>query len=139
MSDKKVVLHDSALIKIEYLPEKKLIYHITNRPVTDADVPEWKIALNKGSQTLRDQKISKWLSDDRNNGPIPQAIIDWGATDFTSRTIDNGWKYWANVVPKDLIAAGTYVPLIQQFYDMGLRMQVFSSSDEALEWLDKMK
>lgn len=139
MSNNAVVLHKSEMLTIEYLPDKKMIYHTTHRPVGDADVEEWKEALNKGSQALKDYGISKWLSDDRENGPIPQAIVEWGATDFTARTVGNGWKYWANVVPKDLIAAGTYIPIIDQFFKVGLRMRVFSSLDEAFSWMEEVE
>jgi len=48
-----------------------------------------------------------------------------------------GWKYWALVVPSEVAAAGTLVPVIDSLYEFGLRMMVFTEVEKALAWLDQ--
>lgn len=124
-------------ITLEYLPDKKLIYHIIHKPI--GGEPEMlKDALNAGTEALKKYGVCKWLSDDRKNGPLPPEVLEWGFSDWNARTIAAGWKYWANVVPQEMAAAGTLAPVIEDVYRYGLRMMVFTKVDEAFEWLDTL-
>lgn len=102
----------------------------------DAQSEMLKEALNIGSDALEKYRLKKWLSDDRKNGPLPAEIIEWGETEWHPRVIGAGWQYWANVVPEELVAAGTLVPIMNNLYKLGLRMQVFTNLDDAQNWLD---
>ncbi len=82
--------------------------------------------------------MTKWLSDDRKNGPLPQADVEWGSNDWNQRMIDVGWKYWVMVVPTELHAADALSPVIADLYERGLRMRVFTNVESALEWLDSV-
>lgn len=134
-----IILFDSEYITLEYWDNKKLIYHTVHKPIDVAHISYLREALNAGTAALEKYKISKWLSDDRKNGPLPDEQITWAQTDWNPRTIRAGWKYWANVVPESMVAAGSLTPLINMLYEDGLRMMVFSSVEKAIEWLDKMK
>lgn len=46
--------------------------------------------------------------------------------------MDAGWKYWAVVVPEDIAAAGTFPKAIDDFYQRGLRMMVFTNVEDAI-------
>jgi hypothetical protein len=85
------------------------------------------------------QMASKWLSDDRKNGPVSAEIAAWGREDWNVRTIKAGWKYWANVVPGVVVSAGTLTPIIEALYEAGLRMMVFTVLEEAFEWLEGLE
>jgi len=136
-----IILFDNEYITVEYHPENRWIYHTIHKPIgTEAsDVEMLKAALNRGTEALKQYGISKWLSDDRKNGPLADELVEWGATDWNPRTIKAGWKYWANVVPQELVAAGTLTPVISNLFALGLRMQVFSNLEEAREWLSQME
>ena len=61
--------------------------------------------------------------------------MQWAYNDWNPRMIAAGWQYWANVIPVELEAAGTLGPLIEDLHGRGLRMNVFTSVDVAMDWL----
>jgi hypothetical protein len=126
-------------ITVEYISDKKLIYHTVHKPMGIDQAQLLRDSLNAGTDALRDYKVSKWLSDDRKNGPLPAEVIQWGFSDWNPRTIKAGWKYWANVVPSELAAAGTLMPVIDDLHKLGLRMRVFTTVEDALKWLEEME
>jgi hypothetical protein len=128
-----ITIVDNEYITLQYLPDKKLIYHTIRKPIPDQPL---KDALNAGTDALREYGACKWLSDDRKNGPVSPEIAEWGRADWNPRTIAAGWKYWADVVPVELASAGTLSPVIQALFELGLRMMVFTDLEEAFQWLD---
>lgn len=133
-----IVIYNSEYITVEYLPEKKLIYHVIHQPMSD-QLDIFKAALNAGTEALERYKLTKWLSDDRKNDSLTDEGSKWAFGDWQPRTLKAGWKYWANVVPEDLAAAGTLIPVIDILFELGLRMRVFTSIEEATKWLDTIK
>jgi hypothetical protein len=131
-----VTLVTNDYITLEYQPDRKLIYHTIYKPVSEAS-NIFMDTLEKGTSALKEYGAHKWLSDDRLNGPLSQDILDWAVKGWYKRTIDAGWQYWANVVPKELEAAGTLIPVINQLHELGLKMRVFTNVDAALTWLAK--
>ena len=131
-----ITVLDNEYITLQYLPDKKTIYHVIHKPIPHEPLVE---ALNAGTEALIKYKASKWLSDDRKNGPLAPESQQFGFTDWGPRTIKAGWKYWANVVPEALVAAGALAPVMAAYFEIGLRMQVFTSVEAATEWLDSMK
>lgn len=131
-----ITIVDNEYITIEYIPEKKLIYHTIHQPVNG---PKLRDALNLGTEALGKYGATKWLSDDRKNGPLPPEDIEWGFNDWNRRTAKLGWKYWAIVVPQEIAAADSLSPVIDDLYEVGLRMMVFTNLEEAFAWLDKME
>jgi hypothetical protein len=133
-----IVIVSNDYITLEYRPAEQLIYHTVHQPIGHEQAQMLMDTLNAGTDALRQYGVSKWLSDDRKNGPLPPEVIEWGNRDWDPRTIAAGWKYWANVVPHELAAAGTLMPVIESLYTLGLRMQVFTTVEDALQWLAKM-
>ncbi len=129
-----ITIVDNEYITVEYLPDEKIIHHTIHKPVGGQP---FRDALNAGTETLAKHGASKWLSDDRKNGPLSPEDVEWGFNDWNKRTIDLGWKYWAMVVPETAIAAGSLIPTIHALADLGLRVRVFGDLDEATEWLKK--
>ncbi len=131
-----VLIADNEYITMKYLPDKKCIYHVIHKPIPDQP---FRDALDAGTEALKRYGVCKWLSDDRNNGPLSPPFLEWSGADWQPRTIKAGWKLWANVVPHQLVAAGTLMPVMQAVFEMGLCMQVFASEEEAWEWLDNQQ
>ncbi|MEP7289868.1 MAG: hypothetical protein ABI947_29305 [Chloroflexota bacterium] len=132
-----IVLYDSKYITVEYWPDKKLIYHTIHQPMSE-QLPVFKEALDIGTDALQKYKVSKWLSDDRKNDALTKEGNEWSFNDWQPRTIKAGWKYWAAIVPEELIAAGTLMPVMDILFDLGLRMMVFTDMEKAVAWLDKV-
>src|SRR5512146_773314 len=109
MSTSPINIVDNEYITLRYLPDKKVIYHTVHKPIADQPLRE---ALDAGGAALKQYGACKWLSDDRLNGPLSPEVLEWSDKDWQPRTIAGGWKYWANVVPTELVAAGTLMPLI---------------------------
>lgn len=130
------IIVDNEYITIIDLPDKKMLYHTVHKPLGGQP---FRDALLTGYQALQDLGYSKWLSDDRLNGPMSDDDRAWGEENINRRSIEAGWKYWALVVPKELVAAGSMTPTIEAMHELGLRMMVFSEVDEAFAWLDQFK
>jgi len=135
----RVQLYSSEYIVVEYHPDNALIFHTVHKPMGKDQIHIHKQALNAGTEAMARHGLSKWLSDDRKNGPLPDELRGWGTNTWIPRTLEAGWKYWANVVPIEVDAAGTLVPVIDALYALGLKMQVFSHVGEALAWLDSVE
>ena len=133
MSEIKIV--DNEYITMEYHPDGKMIYHTIHKPIGTEQTQLLMDALDVGTATLGQHKVLKWLSDDRLNGPLSHEFLNWSLGNWCPRTIDSGWKYWANVVPYELVAAGTLMPVMNSLHELGLKMQVFTNVEEALKWL----
>ena len=132
-----IMVFTNEYITVEYYTDKKLIYHTIHQPIGD-QVQMFQQAMNAGTEALKKYGACKWLSDDRKNGPVPHEVIEWGFTDWNPRTIKAGWKYWANIVPEETASAGTLIPIIEDLYKLGLRMQVFTKETDGLAWLEKL-
>jgi hypothetical protein len=131
-----VIIVANEFVTVRYLDDKKIIYHTIHKPIPDQQL---KNAVNAGTDALRKYGACKWLSDDRKNGPVSPEIAEWGRKDWNPRTIAAGWKYWANVVPEEVASAGTLSPVIEDLFNLGLRMMVFTDLEEAFQWLDRME
>lgn len=131
-----IIVLENEYITVQYLPDKKFISHVVHKPIPHLPL---KDALNAGTEALIKYNACKWLSDDRLNGPLAPESVEFGFKEWGPRTIKAGWKYWADVVPQQLVAAGALAPVMQAYFEMGLRMQVFSDVQAATEWLDGLK
>jgi hypothetical protein len=130
-----ITIVDNEFITVEYWDDKSTIYHTIKKPI---DGDNFIAALDAGTDALIKYKATKWLSDDRKNGPLPPNTMDWAFNVWGPRTLAGGWKFWANVVPEALAAAGTLVPVVEHYYTVGLRMMVFSDLEEAKQWLESV-
>lgn len=134
-----IVIVDNEYITLQYLPDRQMIYHIVHKPIGPEQEQILMDTLNAGTTALKQYGACRWLSDDRLNGPLSENVRKWGFEDWNPRTIKAGWKYWANVVPSELVAAGTLAPVMSNLYELGLRMQVFTTPEDALAWLDRVE
>jgi hypothetical protein len=130
-----VVIVDNEFITVRYLDDKRIIYHTVHKPIAGQPLRD---ALVAGTEAMKTYGACKWLSDDRLNGPLTQEDIEWGFNNWNLPTIKAGWKFWALVVPTELIAAGSLTFTINSLYDLGLRVMAFDNLEEAMAWLDKM-
>lgn len=129
-----VILLDNEYVTLRYLEDKKMLYHTVHKPVSGQPYRDF---LKMGFDYLQEHGITKWVSDDRNNGPMTDEDREWGDANLTKRAMEAGWKYWALVVPEVLIAAGSMEPTMAALFEYGLRMMVFASVEEAFKWIEQ--
>ncbi|MCE7947631.1 MAG: hypothetical protein DYG88_09410 [Chloroflexi bacterium CFX4] len=130
-----ITIVDTDFITIQYLPDKKIIYHVIHSPISGQPLRD---ALLAGTAALKQYGATKWLSDDRKNGPLSPEDAEWGVA-WNRQTVALGWKYWAIVVPEAIEAAGSMSPVIDNLYRMGVQMRVFSQLEDAFAWLDSVE
>jgi len=130
------ILFDTEYITVKYDAKHEAIHHTCHKLVTGENL---RNALLAGTDGLIKYGACKWLSDDRLNGPLTPEDIEWSNANWSPPTIEAGWKYWALVVPAEVVAAGSLIPVMNHWYEMGLRMMVFDSLEKATEWLDSMQ
>jgi hypothetical protein len=131
-----ITLIQNEYITVQYLPDREVIYHTIHQPFSG---PLFREALLTGTAALIKYKACKWLSDDRNNGPLSHDDTEWCVQVWHAQAIAAGWKYWAVVVPPAVAAAGSLVPIIDSLFERGLRMMVFTTLEQANAWLDQMQ
>ncbi len=117
-----------------YHPDTKIVHHTFHKPIGGQ---EFRDVLNTGAQTLEQYQASKWLSDDRENSALSREDTEWSKREWFPRAVKAGWKYWALVVPQNIIGKMNMKEFVDSYLDQGLRIAVFSKPDEAMKWLEK--
>ena len=118
-----------------YHPEAKIIHHHFYKFNYGQHL---RSLLETGLNALKQHGAQKWLSDDRNSSALPQSDIDWSLTDWIPKMIDNGWKYWAVVLPDKIVGKATMQRVIDAYTPLGITIQVFDDPDLALQWLESV-
>ncbi len=131
-----IIIIDNECITLRYLPAKKIVHHTIHKPI---DGQAFRDALDAGGRVLKENGACKWLSDDRQNGPLSFDMMVAGPKQWAPGMVAAGWKNWALVVPEQVAAAGTLVPVIDTLFELGLRMMVFTDVEKALAWLESIE
>lgn len=131
---------DNDYLTLWYHPDKKIIHHKVkplSPPFTQRYRELFRIGLLAGVDLMRDHNARKWLSDDRDSLPLPTQDVEWGERIWAPKAIITGWRYWAMVVPKDLVGQISSSNIITKFSGMGIVVKIHGAVDDAIEWLDK--
>jgi hypothetical protein len=127
-----ITILDNDYATLMYHPDTQIVQHIFHKPISG---PEFREVLNEGAALLKKHGAHKWLSDDRNNSALSEEDTEWSKTDWFPRATASGWKFWALVVPPDLMARLNLKEFVDTYYDLGLRTMVFTEPEEAMKWL----
>jgi hypothetical protein len=125
---------DDANISMWYYPESKILHHQIHRFFCGKP---FRDALNKGVEVFRKYGAHKWLSDDRGIPALSKEDLEWGHKDWFPRVLKSGWKYWAIVMPEKVVGQITIKRLMEDYSAQGVTTRVFSSVNEAKDWLEK--
>lgn len=116
-------------------PEKGIVHHTFHKPIGgDA----FRSVLLTGVDLLREHGDSKWLSDDRGNGALAPEDTEWSFTAWFPQAKEAGWKFWALVVPEDMMARMNLKQIIEHYSERRVRIMVFTSLEQALPWLENI-
>ncbi|MFZ5893345.1 MAG: hypothetical protein ACOY0T_19955 [Myxococcota bacterium] len=98
---------------------------------------QFRTLLEEGLKLLQSRRASKWLSDDRLNAPVTPADERWIKTDWTPRALAAGWKYWAIVLPENVLGQMNMRRWIEAHGQLGVTAQSFSEPEAARRWLEE--
>jgi hypothetical protein len=113
--------------------EKKIVHHQFKKFICG---DKFRELLNKGCETLKQKGACKWLSDDRGNGALPKEDDDWAKQVWFPQTVKAGWKFWALVLPSQIVGQMNMKSFVNQFAQGGIKVNVFSDPAKALAWLE---
>jgi hypothetical protein len=135
MSDP-IVISDSIYATMVYYSDKGIIHHTFHQHM---EGEPFRAFLNAGTDAMKQHGATKWLSDDRKNTLVTPEDFKWANEDWVARTLKAGWKYWAIIVPNEVEGRISMKGAIDSFFEMGLRINLFSSVEKAMEWLESAK
>jgi hypothetical protein len=115
-----------------YYPDLKIVHHVFRKPIGGKAFQE---ILNGGLDVFRQKGAYKWLSDDRNNSVFAPEDAAWVFDVWVPQVMQTGWKYWALLVPDTTKARQDMAQFINGFYEQGVRVMLFATTEEALAWL----
>lgn len=115
-----------------YDQDNGLLHHKANSNITGE---QWKTLLLTGNKILKENKLQKWLSDNRSIGVLAEEDSNWINNEWLPSAIELGWKYWALILPEDQVVAMNMSEFITAFNERGIRVQVFTELEEGMEWL----
>ena len=130
-----VIIEDNDFATLWYYPDKKIIYHKFKKFIHGEVFHEF---LLKGTVIMKENQATKWLSDDQLNPVLRQDDIAWGDENWVPQTLEAGWKYWAIVQPKSMIATLNMKKLAKKYEAFDLITKFFATSEEAMEWLESL-
>ncbi|MCB8980726.1 MAG: hypothetical protein H6657_25225 [Ardenticatenaceae bacterium] len=63
--------------------------------------------------------------------------MEWAQTQWEPRILKAGWKYWALLLPEKVVGQMSMNRVIKRSSELGIKVQVFSDTTEALRWLEQ--
>ena len=95
--------------------------------------------LTAGLALLRKHHACKWLSDDRNNGPISPKDAEWLSKVWEPQAIAAGWRFWALVQPMKVLGEMNMRRHVARIAGLGVTLRVFEEVPLAEAWLDAQR
>ena len=114
-------------------PTMKLMRHQFHKYCYGED---FRNIMIKSTEAYEEHKCIKWLSDDRDFGPIHPDDEEWGKAHWLPRILKAGWKYYAMVLPVGVIGQMKMTQMVDYFAEQGVEAKIFSNPDEAMAWLE---
>ena len=131
-----ITIMDNENISMWYYPESKILHHQVHQFFFGEAFREM---MNKGVEVFQKYGAQKWLSDDREVSAWAKEDLEWGNEDWFPRVTQSGWKYWAIVLPEKIVGQMTVKKLADNYSARGVETRIFSSPDEARQWLERCR
>jgi hypothetical protein len=131
--DRQIIL-DTPGATLWYYPATRLVHHEIHRYIFGK---EFRDLLLKGTEVLRQNRGTRWLSDDRKNGALSKDDGQWTVDVWLPPTLAAGWKAWAMVQPESVIGQMNIKKFTDGMLARGLKVQVFADPAPAMAWLVK--
>src|SRR3954466_10475952 len=92
-----IVVLDNDLISLWCYRNKQMIHQVAHRPVAGAPL---RHALKKGTEALKANRSTLWLSDERCNTALTPDDMHYLPDVWFPETQKAGWEHWAIVLPE---------------------------------------
>lgn len=129
------IIIDNHHALLEFDPTTKIIHHKLHQSI---DSHTLRRVLMSGVDLLKIHHATKWLSDNRDINAHSPEDTEWVNNHWLPAAVAAGWKYWALVVPDDFMARVNMSEFVDTFYAKGIRIMVFTDTDLAQQWLEKL-
>ncbi len=130
----KEILIDNDYASLWYYPDTKIIHHKFKKFIYGDQL---KKVFETGAEYFEKKRCKKWLSDDRNNSALRKADLEWTSQYWKQRILDAGWKYWAIMMPDLQVGKMSLKPIINDFKELGVTVELFDDVELAYNWLSK--
>ncbi len=128
----KLTILDNEFATLWYYTDTKIVHHQIKKYIYGNHLQE---LLNKGTETLQQNKAQKWLSDDRNNNALTSQDQEWANNIWFPNTAKVGWKYWALVQPEKVTGQLNMKKQANVVTNGGVTVCTFNDPIEAMNWL----
>jgi hypothetical protein len=115
-----------------YYPDTKIIHHELQKY---PGVAALEAALEAGLTLMQTRGARKWLSDNRRGGAVPRSHHTWAQDDWGPRAAAAGWKYWAVLLPEELLGQANTNRLVDIYGRLGVTTRTFEHLEPATRWL----
>lgn len=126
------VIIDNPCVQLYYHEDVGVVHH---HWTADLDSKHMRESLSTGVELLKQHGAYKWLSDNRFIQPHSDADEIWINQVWLPDAINAGWRCWALVVPEAFASRVNMVNFVNEFYEKGVRVMVFTDVDKAMDWL----
>jgi len=128
-----ITVIDNEFACVRYYPETRIIHHewkqfCSGKPFQDI--------MLTATRHLRDNRGTKWLSDDTNYFVLTEEDSLWGQKIWFYETIAAGWKHWAIILPTLQIGKMSISDLVTEYRAAGINSKIFDNVPEAMIWLE---
>lgn len=130
------IILDNEYASLWFHTDEKIVEHKIKKFIFG---DKFRNMLLMGTETMRKYKGKKWLSDDRHIPVLLKEDLEWGNSEWISKTIKVGWRYWAVLQPEDAFGKLNIDEQIRRFSSKGIITQYFLNREEALDWLKTQK
>ena len=121
-------------VALYYYPAEKIVHHELKSFVFGE---QFRSVLEKGLEAFERFGATKWLSDDRGNGPLTSEDSTWALTEWAPRVMRAGWKFWAVVMPEKVLGQLNMKRWIKEYAERGVTVRAFTDPNEAMDWLKR--
>ncbi len=127
-----LVILDNDNATVWYHRDSKIVHHFFKHYLHG---PPFREVLETGAGVLEKEHAKKWLSDDRNGGPLSPSDEVWAKEIWFPRVKRAGWKHWAIVQPEKVVGQLNIKRFRATYAEQGINAQLFVSLEEAQKWL----
>ncbi len=124
-------IYNEKYLKADYYEDKECIFAVWKGFTSSKD---WRKYHHLLINFLKNNKVSKILSDTKDHTLVPKKDIDWAVDYVTPILIENGLKYLAMIIPDDdfgKMTTDTYVNKAKNLFNV----KYFDNLKKAKDWI----
>lgn len=130
------IIFENEYATLMYHEKEKIVHHIFHQPV---EGEYFRKTLLKGAELFKQMGATKWLSVDLKSSGLTKEDTEWGLSVWRPLILEAGWKYWAIVLPENIIGQIHLKNFSKIYTDEGVDVKLFTNPEKAYEWLKSVE